>query len=103
MLLERHEAVVPSFHEARAWPRKRMFKTGRVILHNQSTIDCVIRDLSIGGARLVFDSAMTLEPSFDLHFATTQTVIPAEVVWQRGFAVGVKFTGGQRPAEFARH
>lgn len=89
-----HAAAAHVSITAPKWPRRRVLSTGRVILHNHMTVDCVIRDLSVDGARLVFDLPIGLEPFFQLLVTTTHSVLPVELVWQHGTAAGVRFGNG---------
>jgi hypothetical protein len=77
--------------EKRRFPRTRMLKAGKVILSEQSTIDCTIRDFSPGGARLVFAAPTPLPKLFRLLIVATDNMVPATLVWQKGLAAGVSF------------
>ena len=83
-------------HEIRGSARKRMLKTGRVLIGNRLTIDCVIRDMSTTGARLVFGAPPMLSGDMKLLIVSTNSVVPIDIVWQGGLAIGVRFTGPQR-------
>jgi hypothetical protein len=83
------KALTPS--EKRRFQRARMLKAGKVILSEWSTIDCVIRDLSPGGARLVFAAPTPLPKSFRLLIVATGNMLPATVIWQKGVAAGISF------------
>jgi hypothetical protein len=51
---------------------------------------CTVADISLGGARLVFDEALPAGAPIDLTDPDGQTVA-CERVWQDGDAVGVAF------------
>lgn len=78
--------------------RKRTLKEGRIVLSDRSTIDCTIRDLGEGGAKLVFDGLTSLPESFELLIVADNKLMPAQLLWRRGLSVGVAFTGPERPA-----
>jgi hypothetical protein len=78
--------------------RKRTLKQARVILTDWSTLDCTVRDMSEGGARLVFGSAFTLPKEFRLLMVQANTIVPVRLQWQRGTEVGVAFTGPHEAA-----
>jgi two-component system cell cycle response regulator len=78
--------------------RKRTLKEAKIILTDWTVMDCVIRDISEKGARLVLGDAITLPPEFRLHIVSSNTIVPVHVLWQRGTAAGVGFTGPEEPA-----
>ena len=78
--------------------RQRTLKAARVYLSDSSTLDCTIRDISKGGARLVFGDAFSLPEEFRLLLVSTNTIVPAKLLWQRGKQAGVAFTGPEEPA-----
>ncbi len=95
--------TAPQGRDGRNSPRKRMLKAGRVIVDHQLTIDCIIRDMGEGGARLVFGAPMALDGDLELLVVATQTVFPALLVWHRGLAAGVRFVGPGRPTADGGH
>jgi hypothetical protein len=55
--------------EKRKVPRLRAFKAGRIVFHHGgSTIDCTIRNLSDGGAKLTLEQALLAPDQFELQF-----------------------------------
>jgi hypothetical protein len=79
--------------------RQRTLKAARVLLSDDfSTIDCAIRDISKGGARLVFGDAFSLPQEFRLLLVSSNTIVPAKLLWQRAKQAGVAFTGPEEPA-----
>ena len=78
--------------------RQRTLKEARVLLTDWSTIDCTIRDISKGGARIVFGDAFSLPKEFRLLLVSTNTIVPVQLLWQRGKTAGVGFTGPEEPA-----
>jgi len=78
--------------EKRACHRPRQFKGGSIIIDwENSTIDCIIRDMSDAGARLRIASQLGVPNLFDLVALSANNEFKCEVVWRRGFEVGVKF------------
>jgi len=80
-----------NYREKRGFPRRRMLKQAKVVFSDKTTISCVVRDLSAGGARLVFGGPLSLPPAFHLVLISDEETIPVMLVWQRGFAAGVAF------------
>jgi len=79
--------------------RQRTLKRARVVLEDRSTIDCTIRDISKGGAHLVFGDAFKLPETFRLINVTASTITPVRLRWQRGKEAGVSFDGPEEPAQ----
>lgn len=90
----------PSTHdEHRDVHRQRTLKRARVLLADRATIDCTIRDISKGGAHLVFGDAFELPETFRLIIVTTNTIVPVHLQWQRGKEAGVAFSGPEEPTQ----
>jgi hypothetical protein len=81
----------------RSASRRRTLKTGRVVMTDWTTYDCVVRDLSESGARLEFGGPVELPKAFRVLVTSSNLLIPAELAWQRGKAAGVRFTGPGQP------
>ena len=78
----------------RKYPRHRVLKEGKIIsadLH--CGIDVIIRDLSVGGARVEIFPAVTLPEKFDLLVSSEGLFYPAVVKWQIRGMLGVEFSG----------
>jgi hypothetical protein len=84
--------------ERRHHHRRRVLKAGKIVLSGWSTIDCTVRDLTNGGARLAFAGPTELPPSFWLLVPSDDKLVPAEPIWQRGLLAGIVFTGPERRA-----
>lgn len=55
------------------------------------TLDCVVRNISEGGALLVVSDAVVLPAMFELEIAQRQRSYSAHVRWRNGTRVGVSF------------
>lgn len=78
--------------ERRESRRRKTFLAGKVIFGaDRLAMDCAIRDLSAGGARLSFADPHGLPGEFALQLPSRVTVFRAEVRWRKGQEVGVKF------------
>jgi hypothetical protein len=108
MTLHREEGVllakwqfgnsVMADEEHRSSVRQRTLKGAKVVLRDRSTFDCVIRNQSDTGARLQFSDPVALPEQFDILITSSNTLVPAQRMWERGTAVGVRFTGPERRA-----
>jgi len=76
--------------------RQRTLKAGRIILSLQTTMDCMVRNLSARGALLEIGVIAALPPKFELLLVDANTVRNVELRWQRGQRAGVEFVGGPR-------
>ncbi len=77
--------------------RDRVLFRGRIILDNgNSTIDCIIRDLSPRGARVTLQDQAIVPRMLSLAVLDTGRTFEAIRRWQRGQSIGLEFSpGGQ--------
>jgi hypothetical protein len=81
--------------ERRAAARLRTLKEGRLLTSDCTSVDCTIRDLSASGAKLSFAGPTAIPDEFRLLLKSTNMLVPARLVWQRGLFAGIAFTGAQ--------
>ncbi|ACA16866.1 type IV pilus assembly PilZ [Methylobacterium sp. 4-46] len=78
--------------EHRREVRLRTFLKGRIVFNNgNSSMDCLVRDLSATGARLALSETAVLPDAFDLHIPAKDKVYKAALRWRRADGVGVAF------------
>lgn len=78
--------------ESRSQVRVRTFLKGRIVFNNgNSTFDCLVRDLSGTGAKLVLTQTATLPEVFDLHILHKGAIYRAQIRWRRTDQIGVRF------------
>jgi hypothetical protein len=63
-----------------------------------SLLNCTIRDLSEGGARLEIDPALEIPTLFDLLFVREMKILSVRIRWRRRQFMGVEFIGEPREA-----
>ncbi len=63
-----------------------------------SLIDCTVRDISEGGAKLQLDPSLEVPASFDLLLVKELEIIPVRIRWRRRAFMGVEFSGPRRAA-----
>ena len=85
-------------HERRTSVRHRTLKEAKVVLHDWSTIDCIIRNIGEGGARLDFSDPVALPDAFEVLIVGTSMLVPVARVWERGCTAGIRFTGPEKHA-----
>src|SRR4051794_13412613 len=83
----------------RAAPRMRTLIAAKISFNNgQSTLDCLIRNLSDTGAKLIVSAAVTLPECFDLIIPQKSLTRCVRIAWRRGEEIGVRFEAGH-PSE----
>lgn len=80
-------------HDRRSQRRHKILKEGRVVLGDNLSVSCVVRDISPAGARLEFEAPAGLPGEFGLLIVSADLTIPAALTWQRRFEAGIRFTG----------
>jgi len=72
--------------------RQRVFLKGRIVFNNSaSSMDCLVRDLSSSGARLVCSESTTLPEVFDLYIPQKERTYRATLRWRRADGIGITF------------
>ena len=90
--------------ERRRIPRQKSFLRGMIYFNNRRSVaDCLIRDISPYGARLIFSDTVTTPDLLDLYIPQKEQTLRAQVIWRIGHEVGVCFPQANRtePAQSA--
>src|SRR5215218_7341744 len=78
--------------ERRKVTRHKSFLRGMIYFNNRrNVVDCLIRDISPHGARLIFSDAVTTPDSLDLYIPQKDETLRIHVIWRHGQEVGVAF------------
>ena len=78
--------------ERRRIARQKSFLRGMIHFNNnRNVVDCLIRDISTYGARLIFSDAVTTPDVFDLYIPQKEQTLRIHVIWRHGQEVGVAF------------
>lgn len=81
--------------EIRREQRRRVYRGGRVYYHNHhKSQDCVIRDLSMNGARIEFEHPHIGPRLLTLQIGSGDLVkarVSCDVKWRKGKWMGVEF------------
>ena len=91
--------------ERREFQRRRTFLGGRLAFNNQyGAIDCLVRNMSQNGAKLVFEGTVLLPGEFDLMLPQKGERCRARVVWRQQDEAGVTFlqAGGESVVSIVR-
>jgi hypothetical protein len=78
-------------HERRKWPRLRVLKSAKLVLAKSTFFDSVVRDLTIGGARIEIPNAIDLPKKFEAAFESGSSVRPCRLIWRTISAAGLEF------------
>jgi PilZ domain len=74
---------------------RRLFGAKIVFNNNSSVIDCVLRDLSPQGARLLVPSTNGIPDQFELRINRNGECLPSKVAWRLNDQLGVTFLDHQ--------
>jgi PilZ domain len=78
--------------ERRKSARQKSFLRGCIYFNNRhSALDCLVRDISPSGARLIFSDTVTIPDVVDLYVPHKEKTLRAQVHWRHGDEVGVGF------------
>jgi hypothetical protein len=92
--------------ERRDSVRYRAFLKARILIRGWTTMDCMVRNMSLSGARLEVKSELLLPTEFELEFPQRGSLFWAlkrgstllcALVWRKDEAVGVKFLHSNGP------
>ena len=71
--------------ERRETRRKKSFLRGRIYFDNRRcATDCLVRDISEIGARLIFSDAVSVPDAVDLYIPQKDQTLLARVEWRHG-------------------
>jgi hypothetical protein len=85
--------------ERRSSARQKSFLHGRVFYSNRRrSADCLVRDISEEGARLVFADVITIPDTVELYLSSKDAIERVDVQWRREKEIGIAFRGKNRAA-----
>lgn len=78
--------------ERRRSTRQKSFLRGCVYIdRRRGAVDCLIRDISDEGARIIFSDAVSVPDVLELHIPQKEQTLRARVQWRRGHEIGLAF------------
>ena len=78
--------------ERRGSIRQKSFLRGCVYFNKRrSAVDCLIRDISDDGARIVFSEAVSVPDGVELYIPQKEQMLRARVQWRHGDEIGLAF------------
>jgi len=90
--------------ERRHSTRQKSFLRGCVYFNKRrGVVDCLVRDISDDGARLIFSAAVNVPDIVELYIPQKEQTLRARVQWRHGDELGVAFANaakaGQAPPD----
>jgi hypothetical protein len=92
--------------EVRRDERVRALLRARILFNNKSSsIDCTVRNISAGGAKLEVSSVLTVPNEFDLEVPQKGRTYRARLMWRDATHIGVQFVekAGRDTAQTETH
>jgi len=80
-----------SMMQRRRYVRTKVSKAAKIFFGHCEAIDCVVIDLSIGGAGIIAPNVAAIPDEFDLSFDSARTLRPCRTAWRSATAMGVAF------------
>jgi len=78
--------------DKRRWDRRRLFLRGFVRFpKNNTTVDCIVRDISERGARLRFKHATPIPEGLELHIPSKGQIVQSRLAWVDNCEAGISF------------
>ena len=78
--------------ERRRSVRQKSFLKGRVYFNKgRELADCLVRDLTNQGARIIFSDSINIPALIDLHIPQKDYNVRARVIWRQGVEIGLAF------------
>jgi len=85
-------ATEPRAVERRRTARQKSFLRGMIYFNNRrNAVDCLIRDISPYGARLIFSDSVTTPDVLELYIPQKEQTLRVHTIWRHGQEVGVAF------------
>ena len=85
--------------ERRKVPRHKSLLRGRVYFnHRNSTAECLVRDISSHGARLIFADEVLMPDVVELYIPAKEQTLRAQVVWRNANESGIAFANHEQMA-----
>lgn len=86
--------------ERRRSLRQKSFLRGTVYFNKRrNAFDCLIRDFSSRGARIIFSDTVSVPDMVDLYIPQKEQTVRAHVQWRHGDEIGLAFPDALRTAD----
>jgi len=82
--------------ELRRSERIKSFLRAQILFnHRMTTIDCLIKNISAGGARIEVGKTMSIPTEFEIYIPQKNKTHSARMIWRDANAIGVEFVAAQ--------
>jgi len=82
--------------ESRQSERARSLLRGQIVFNNgNSTIDCIVKNITRIGAKLVVSDVLSVPNAFELHVPQRGRNYPARLVWRDREGMGIAFDASE--------
>jgi hypothetical protein len=86
--------------ERRRSVRQKSFLRGCVYFNKRrSALDCLIRDISEQGARIIFSDTVNVPDLVELYIPQKERTVRARVQWRHGDEIGLAFPDAMRATD----
>jgi hypothetical protein len=86
--------------ERRRSTRQKSFLRGCVYFNKRrNALDCLIRDISSEGARIIFSGTVNVPDQIELYIPQKEQTLRARVQWRHGDEIGLAFPDAMRAAD----
>jgi hypothetical protein len=86
--------------ERRRSARQKSFLRGCIYFNKRrNSLDCLIRDISSEGARIIFSEAVNVPDLVELYIPQKEQTVRARVQWRHGDEIGLAFPDYLRAAD----
>jgi hypothetical protein len=84
--------------ERRRAVRQKSFLRGNIQFNNgRNSVDCLIRDITVYGARLVCSDAVSTPDAIDVFIPQKDQTFRSHVIWRHGHEMGIAFAQAAMP------
>ena len=85
--------------ERRKVPRQKSLLRGCIYFNNRnSTAECLVRDISTHGARLIFADEVTVPEVVELYIPQKDQTHRSQIVWRHANEMGIAFANPEQAA-----
>jgi len=90
--------------ERRRSARQKSFLRGCIYFNKgRGAVDCLIRDISAEGARIIFSEAVNIPEVVELYIPQKEQTLRARVQWRHGDDIGLSFPDAGQAASALAH
>jgi hypothetical protein len=84
-------------NERRRVSRQRSFLRGCIYFNNRNaTAECLVRDISTYGARLILPDEVTIPDIIELYIAQKEQTFRAQILWRHNNEIGIAFENAEQ-------